>query len=297
MRKNEWAYLTLIPISAAGFGGRGGVFRVSAAGTLVGLEAPPAGIHLEVKPYAIGGLTPAGVAPADPGAPAGAAARGRRQGRRGPEVRHHAELDCRLHLQHRLRTGRGGRAAGEPDPVQPVLSREAGVLSRGPAASSTSPAAASARPAACGGAACSAGATRPRCSTAAASVLQGGQAVPILGGGRLTGKLGAFDVGALNIQTGDEAVSGALDTNFTVLRVKRDILRRSSVGGIVTNRSLVALRRRLEPGVRRRRRLFVLRQRQPAGLLREDPHHRRVGARRQLPGAVRLRRRPLRSGG
>ena len=39
MRKNEWAYLTLIPISAAGFGGRGGVFRVSAAGTLVGLSA------------------------------------------------------------------------------------------------------------------------------------------------------------------------------------------------------------------------------------------------------------------
>ena len=56
IRKNEWAYLTLIPISAAGFGGRGGVFRVSAAGTLVGLEAPPAGRPLEVKPYAIGGV-------------------------------------------------------------------------------------------------------------------------------------------------------------------------------------------------------------------------------------------------
>ena len=68
--------------------------------------------------------------------------------------------------------------------------------------------------------------------------LQGGQAVPILGGGRLTGKVGAFDVGALNIQTGNEAVSGALDTNFTVLRVKRDMLRRSSVGAIATNRSL-----------------------------------------------------------
>ena len=53
----------------------------------------------------------------------------------------------------------------------------------------------------------------------------------------MTGKVGPFDVGALNIQTGDEATSGAVSTNFTVVRVKGDILRRSSVGGIFTNRS------------------------------------------------------------
>lgn len=62
--------------------------------------------------------------------------------------------------------------------------------------------------------------------------------VPILAGGRLTGKVGAFDVGALNIQTGDELRSGAQTTNFTVLRVTRDILRRSTIGGIFTNRSV-----------------------------------------------------------
>ena len=57
-------------------------------------------------------------------------------------------------------------------------------------------------------------------------------------GGRVTGKIGAFDVGALSIQTDDETISGAEMTNFTVVRVKRDILRRSSIGGLFTNRSV-----------------------------------------------------------
>ena len=67
--------------------------------------------------------------------------------------------------------------------------------------------------------------------------LEGGQTVPILGGGRLTGKAGDFTIGALNIQT-DDALSGATtSTNFTVMRIKRDILRRSRIGGIFTGRS------------------------------------------------------------
>ena len=68
--------------------------------------------------------------------------------------------------------------------------------------------------------------------------LEGGQIIPITAGGRMTGKVGPFDLGVLNIQTGDEATSGAVSTNFTVVRVKRDILRRSTVGGIFTNRSV-----------------------------------------------------------
>ncbi|SVE45371.1 uncharacterized protein METZ01_LOCUS498225, partial [marine metagenome] len=51
-RKNEWNYLTLIPISASG-GGSGGAFRVSRSGTLVGLEAPLASRVVEFKPYGI----------------------------------------------------------------------------------------------------------------------------------------------------------------------------------------------------------------------------------------------------
>jgi hypothetical protein len=61
--------------------------------------------------------------------------------------------------------------------------------------------------------------------------------VPILGGGRVTGKVGAFDVGALNIQTDDLSRVGAETTNFTVLRLRRDILRRSSIGVLFENRS------------------------------------------------------------
>lgn len=68
--------------------------------------------------------------------------------------------------------------------------------------------------------------------------LGGSQTVPILGGGRLTGKVGRFSVGAVNIQTDEEPSVGAVPTNFTVVRVKRDILRRSRIGGIFTGRSV-----------------------------------------------------------
>ena len=68
--------------------------------------------------------------------------------------------------------------------------------------------------------------------------LQAGRVVPILGGGRVTGKVGPFDVGGLGIRTGDETgTTTADDTTFAVLRVKRDLLRRSSIGAIVTHRS------------------------------------------------------------
>ena len=62
--------------------------------------------------------------------------------------------------------------------------------------------------------------------------------VPIDAGGRLTGRIGRFSIGALNIQTGDQPTAGAPATNFSVLRLKRDVLRRSSVGAIVTRRSV-----------------------------------------------------------
>ena len=70
--------------------------------------------------------------------------------------------------------------------------------------------------------------------------LNGGLEVPILAGGRLTGRVGKFSLGVINIHTGDKPVTGAVATNFSVARVKRDILRRSSIGAIVTNRSALA---------------------------------------------------------
>ena len=77
-RKNEWAYLTRIPISAGGGRGSSSIFRVSAAGTLVGIEPPDAGRNIEIKPYAIGGATTdvsAGTQ-SDPEGAVGLAARG-----------------------------------------------------------------------------------------------------------------------------------------------------------------------------------------------------------------------------
>ena len=236
MRKNEWAYLTLIPISAAGFGGRGGVFRVSAAGTLVGLEAPPAGVHLEVKPYAIGGLTPAGVDTAAAGTPE---SRFARDGKVGVDLKYGITRNLTADF-----TWNTDFAQVEVDEQQVNLTRfnlffpekrEFFLEGRGIfnfARGSFRTARSLRRGSVLGGG------DAPTMFYSRRIGLQGGQAVPILGGGRLTGKVGAFDVGALNIQTGNEAVSGALDTNFTVLRVKRDMLRRSSVGAIATNRSL-----------------------------------------------------------
>jgi hypothetical protein len=62
--------------------------------------------------------------------------------------------------------------------------------------------------------------------------------VPILGGGRLTGRVGPYSVGAVHIRTRKDPVSGDLPTDFSVFRIKRDILRRSSIGALFTRRSV-----------------------------------------------------------
>ena len=61
--------------------------------------------------------------------------------------------------------------------------------------------------------------------------------VPILGGGRVTGRVGRYSLGLVNMQTRDDDSAGAEATNFSVVRVKRDILRKSSIGVLATNRS------------------------------------------------------------
>ena len=66
--------------------------------------------------------------------------------------------------------------------------------------------------------------------------LDGGLPVPIVGGGRLTGRAGRYTVGLLDIHTEDAPTSRA--TNFSAVRLKRDVLRRSSVGVLYTGRSI-----------------------------------------------------------
>jgi hypothetical protein len=67
--------------------------------------------------------------------------------------------------------------------------------------------------------------------------LESGRAVPSRGGGRITGRVGRYTLGLINIQTGDEEASVAPPTNFSDVRVRRDVLRRSSVGLLLTGRA------------------------------------------------------------
>jgi hypothetical protein len=68
--------------------------------------------------------------------------------------------------------------------------------------------------------------------------LSGSEPVPIRAGGRVTGRAGAFTLGLLNVQTGEEEDVGAQATNFSVVRVRRDIFSRSTIGFMGTNRSV-----------------------------------------------------------
>ena len=73
-----------------------------------------------------------------------------------------------------------------------------------------------------------------------------GQPIDIVAGGRLSGKLGGYNVGLLNMQT-DEAVNGrtgqtlAPGNNFTALRIQREV-GRSNVGAMFVGRQGVGAR-------------------------------------------------------
>lgn len=61
------------------------------------------------------------------------------------------------------------------------------------------------------------------------------EAVPMLVGGKFTGKIGSMDVGVLDVQT--EATGMDPAENFGVIRLKQSIGSRSYFGGIFTNRT------------------------------------------------------------
>ena len=221
-RRNEAAYLTALPISAArGNSVIAGLWRVSEAATLVGLEVPPLSIDAEIKPYGIAGV--------------------RTDADASPPTENDADADFGLDVKYRLTqnltadfTLNTDFAQVEVDERQVNLTRfnlffpekrEFFLEGRGNFEFARGD----------GG---RRGGGVPTLFFSRRIGLEAGQIVPITAGGRVTGKVGPFDVGLLNIQTGDEETSGAVSTNFTVVRVKRDILRRSTVGGIFTNRSV-----------------------------------------------------------
>ena len=217
-RRNEWSHMTQIPRSAIpGNNGGFAILRLSAAGTLVGLEVPDAGRNLEIKPYAISGLqTDRAAVPAT-----------------SNEGQADVGLDVKYGLTENLTadfTVNTDFAQVEADEQQVNLTRfeisfpekrEFFLEGRGTYEFASRVG----------------GRNAPRLFFSRRIGLESGELMPILGGGRVTGKMGSFDVGALNIQTGEDKALGLESTNFTVLRLRRDVFRRSSIGALFTGRS------------------------------------------------------------
>ncbi len=216
LRRNEQNFIRALPLSVAG-GARPGTLRVSMYGTLVGIEAPPASRNLEVKPYGIAGS--------------------RTDLTVDPQISNDGYADAGLDVKYGITenltadfTYNTDFAQVEVDEQQVNLTRFSlffpekrefflegrGIFSFGDA----------------GG-----GRGAPTMFFSRRIGLQGGEPVPILGGGRVTGKVGSFDVGLLSIQTDAAASVGAKSTNFSVVRLKKDIFARSSVGVLFENRS------------------------------------------------------------
>jgi len=74
-------------------------------------------------------------------------------------------------------------------------------------------------------------------------ISEDGEKIPIIGGTKITGKINKNNIGFLNLTTNDKTYINDDDeevhipkTNFTVLRTKRDILSKSYVGLLFTNK-------------------------------------------------------------
>jgi hypothetical protein len=226
VRKNEWSHLTALPLSVAG-NGVGGIMRISMYGTLVGIEAPPASRNIEVKPYAISGIqTDLTVDPAI-----------------DKDAYTRAGLDIKYGITENLTadlTFNTDFAQVEVDEQQVNLTRfslffpekreffleSRGIFEFGRGG---------------GGSGGFGRGGTPTLFYSRRIGLQGGEPIPILAGGRVTGKIGAVNVGALSIQADDEPSVGAESTNFTVVRLHRDIFARSGIGVLFGNRSQAVL--------------------------------------------------------
>ena len=234
-RKNEMSHLTPVPIAAGP-----GVFRLSVAATLVGLEVAAQNRRLEVKPYAIGSSA------TDLGADPPFSNRG--AGDAGVDVKWGVTQNLTADFTYNT-----DFAQVEVDQQQVNLTRfslffpekrEFFLEARGIFDFGAGP-----NVLGTGGGANSGGRLQGPPGTRLGNEapllffsrrigLQEGRTVPIVGGGRLTGKVGQFSIGAVNMQTDDAPAANAMATNFTVVRLKRDILRRSRIGAIFTRRSV-----------------------------------------------------------
>jgi uncharacterized protein DUF5916/cellulose/xylan binding protein with CBM9 domain len=213
--KNETSYLTRVPASYGG----DGVAQMSVAATVVGLETPAQSMNLEFKPYAVSSLATDRTASSP----------------YNNDVTANGGVDMKYGLTRGLTadlTVNTDFAQVEEDEQQVNLTRFSlffpekrdfflegqGIFDFGGISGQR------------------ASGVNPILFFSRRIGLNAGQAVPVLAGGRVTGKAGRFDVGALTITTDDKPSAEAVTTTFSALRLRRNILRRSSVGMIATGR-------------------------------------------------------------
>ena len=231
--RNELTFLSQVPISW----GRRGLSKVSSVGKLVGLESPTKLRNLDLKPYALGSNT-TNHRSTPPFSNRGAAEFG---------------VDAKWGITQSVVTDftyNTDFAQVEDDEAQVNLTRfsvlfpekrdfflegqdvfnfagagsNQGGGGQGPTAINT------------GGGGGGASNVTPIVFFSRRIGLQNNQVIPILGGARLLGRGNGFQVGALQMRTQEAGAARAPATDFSVLRVNRDILKRSRIGMISTRR-------------------------------------------------------------
>jgi hypothetical protein len=216
--RNERAHLTQLDPTL----GSNAINRTADAAILVGLEPPAASRLFEVKPYAISRLTTDVV--------------------RAPSVRNDLDGDVGVDVKYALTKSLTADfsyntdfAQVEADEAQVNLTRfsqsfpekrEFFLEGQGIFQFGQTP-----------GGSAGGGGGAPNIFYSRRIGLSGSSAVPVIAGGRVSGKAGLWSIGALSMET--DAVDGTTieQTNFTVLRARRNILRRSVIGAIYTRRS------------------------------------------------------------
>jgi hypothetical protein len=231
--KNEHSFLSGVPAS---YGPRA-IYKLSSAATLVGVETPARSMNLEVKPFAISSVT-TNLTAATP-------FRNRFGRDAGVDVKYGLTRGLIADLTYNT-----DFAQVEEDEQQVNLTRFSlffpekrefflegqGIFAFGGAELRTGPGGASAQSLI----RTSSPSLAPILFFSRRIGLSAAGEVPIIVGGRVTGRAGGFTLGALDIQTNDAPAASAVSTNFSVLRVRRDVLRRSTIGLIATRRAPTA---------------------------------------------------------
>jgi hypothetical protein len=216
-QKNEMAHITLIPPTR----GTSGIGDESLEATLTGIEVPPPALNMEIKPYGLFGVSTNRVIQ--------------------PPTQNHIDYNGGVNVKYGLTKGltadltiRTDFAQVEADEAQVNLTRfplsfpekrdffleGRNIFAFGAGTSG-------------GGAAGEA----PTVFFTRRIGLSDAGPVPVIAGARVAGKVGRWSLGVLDMETDNDEATSSVRTNFAVMRARRDVLRRSGIGGIFTRRS------------------------------------------------------------